>query len=116
MNSFGVIAFEKLNGKNMLQNRSLAKSISDAAWYQLIQCTIYKVADGDRVVVLVDPRNTSKQCSTCGTRVDKSLSVRIHACPTCGLIMDRDENAARNILRLGLESIEMRNLGDNKRK
>ncbi len=105
VNSFGMIAFEKLNGKNMLQNHCLAKSISDAAWNQLIQYTTYKAEKAGRVVVLVDPRNTSKQCSCCGTMVEKSLSVRVHTCPVCGLVMDRDENAAKNILRLGLESL-----------
>jgi putative transposase len=102
---FGIIAFEKLNGKNMLQNHYLAKSISDAAWNQLIQYTAYKAEKAGRVVVLVDPRNTSKQCSGCGTLVEKSLTDRVHACPVCDLVMDRDENAANNILRLGLESL-----------
>jgi putative transposase len=102
---FGMIAFEKLNGKNMLQNHCLAKSISDAAWNQLIQYTTYKAENAGRVVVWVDPRNTSKQCSGCGTMVEKSLRVRVHACPVCSLVMDRDENAANNILRLGLESL-----------
>jgi putative transposase len=102
---FGIIAFEKLNGKNMLQNHYLAKSISDAAWNQLIQYTAYKAENAGRVVVLVDPRNTSKQCSGCGTLVEKSLTDRVHACPVCDLVMDRDENAANNILRLGLESL-----------
>ena len=102
---FGMIAFEKLNGKNMLQDHRLAKSISDAAWNQLIQYTTYKAENAGRVVVLVDPRNTSKECSGCGTMVEKSLAVRVHACPVCGLVMDRDENAANNILRLGLESL-----------
>ena len=107
VNSFGMIAFEKLNSKQMLQNHRLAKSISDAAWKQLMQYTTYKAENAGRVVVLVDPRNTSKQCSCCGILVEKSLSVRIHACPVCGLIMDRDENAANNILRLGLESLSI---------
>jgi putative transposase len=102
---FGMIAFEKLNGINMLQNHCLAKSISDTAWNQLIQYTMYKAENAGRVVVLVDPRNTSKQCSGCGTMVEKSLADRVHACPVCSLVMDRDENAANNILRLGLESL-----------
>jgi putative transposase len=102
---FGMIAFEKLNGKNMLQNHYLAKSISDAAWNQLIQYTTYKAENAGRVVVLVDPRKTSQQCSSCGSMVEKSLAVRVHACPVCSLVMDRDENAANNILRLGLESL-----------
>lgn len=105
IDSFGMIAFEKLNGKNMLQNHRLAKSISDAAWNQLITYSTYKAENAGRVVVLVDPRNTSKQCSCCGAMIEKSLSVRVHACPVCGLVMDRDENAAKNILRLGLESL-----------
>ena len=89
----------------MLQNHHLAKSISDAAWRQLIQYTTYKAENAGRVLVLVEPRNTSKQCSRCGAMVEKSLSVRVHACPVCSLEMDRDENAALNILRLGLESL-----------
>jgi putative transposase len=83
----------------------LAKSISDAAWNQLIAYTTYKADNAGRVVVSVDPRNTSQMCSGCGTMVEKSLSVRVHACSVCGLVMDRDENAANNILRLGLESL-----------
>jgi putative transposase len=102
VNGFGMIAFERLNSKSMLQNHRLAKSISDAAWHQLISYTTYKAENAGRVVVLVDPRNTSKQCSCCGTMVEKSLAVRVHACPVCNLVMDRDENAANNILRLGL--------------
>ncbi len=102
---FGFMAFEDLRIKNMLQNHCLAKSISDAAWNQLITYTLYKAENAGRVVVLVDPRNTSRMCSCCGTLVEKSLSVRVHRCPVCGLVMDRDANAAHNILRLGLESL-----------
>jgi len=103
--SFGMIVFEDLHVKNMLQNHCLAKSIADAAWNQLITYTTYKAENAGRRVVSVDPRNTSKQCSGCGTMVEKSLSVRVHQCPVCGLVMDRDENASHNILRLGLESL-----------
>lgn len=103
--SFGMIVFEDLNIKNMLQNHRLAKSISDAAWKQLIMYTTYKAENAGRVVVSVGPRNTSRMCSCCGTLVEKSLSVRVHQCPVCGLVMDRDENASNNILRLGLESL-----------
>ena len=102
---FGMIAFENLCIHNMLQNHGLAKSISDAAWNQLIVYTTYKAENAGRVVALVYSRNTSKQCARCGTMVEKSLSVRVHVCPVCGLVMDRDENAANNILRLGLESL-----------
>ncbi len=105
VHSFGMISFENLRIQNMLQNHCLAKSISDASWNQLIMYTTYKAENAGRVVVLVDPRNTSRMCSCCGTLVEKSLSVRVHQCPVCGLVMDRDENASNNILRLGLESL-----------
>ena len=105
VNEYGLIAFEKLNTNGMLKNHCLAKSISDAAWNQLIQFATYKAEEAGRVVVLVNPRNTSKMCSRCGVLVEKDLSVRVHKCPTCGLEMDRDENAAINILGLGLQSL-----------
>jgi len=105
VNALGFMAFENLRIKNMLQNHCLAKSISDAAWRQLIQYTTYKAENAGRVVVLVEPRNTSQRCSGCGEMVEKSLDIRVHACPVCGLVMDRDQNAAINILRLGLKSL-----------
>jgi putative transposase len=52
-------------------------------------------------VLAVPPAFTSQDCSGCGERVPKSLSVRTHVCPACGLVLDRDENAAKNILRAG---------------
>lgn len=103
---FGVLAFEDLSVKNMV-NGNLAKSILDAAWTQFIGFTSNKAACAGRKFVLVNPRNTSKMCSRCGTLVDKDLSVRVHKCPSCLLKMDRDHNAALNILRLGLESLAL---------
>lgn len=105
VNEYGIIALEKLNNKKMLQNHYLAKSIADAAWNQLVQYIQYKAACADRECVLVDPCNTSKRCSRCGTLVEKSLSVRVHKCPVCNLEIDRDENAAINILALGLQCL-----------
>lgn len=105
VNEYGIIALEKLNGKNMLQNHCLAKSISDAAWNQFAQYTQYKAENAGRECVLVDPRNTSKRCSRCGVLVEKSLAVRVHKCPVCGLEIDRDENAAINIMALGLQCL-----------
>jgi putative transposase len=105
VNEFGLIAFEDLNIRNMLKNGSLSKSIADAAWNQLVQYTTYKAESAGRRVVLVDPRHTSQRCSKCGSIVQKSLSVRVHDCPICGLVMDRDENAAINILALGLQGM-----------
>jgi putative transposase len=105
VNKYAIIVFENLNIRGMLKNHCLAKSIADAAWSQLIQFTTYKAEWAGRRVVQVDPRNTSQMCSGCGEIVEKSLSVRIHACPGCGLTIDRDHNAAINILRLGLQSL-----------
>lgn len=101
---FGVVAFEDLNIKGMVKNHCLAKSISDAAWNQLIQFTNYKAANAGRTCVQVDPRNTSKLCSACGSIVEKDLSVRVHHC-SCGLTLDRDVNAAINILCRGLATL-----------
>ena len=101
----GLIAFEDLNIKGMTHNHNLAKSIHDVAWNMLVTLTSYKAASAGSMVVLVDPRNTSKMCSRCGILVEKSLSDRVHKCSQCGLEMDRDWNAAINILRLGLQSV-----------
>jgi predicted RNA-binding Zn-ribbon protein involved in translation (DUF1610 family) len=56
--------------------------------------------EAGRDIVLVDPRNTSQMCSRCGDMVNKGLEDRMHVCPGCGLVMDRDLNAAKNILKL----------------
>jgi putative transposase len=105
INRFGMIVFENLNIAGMVKNHCLAKSISDAAWNQLIQFTAYKAEWAGRKVVLVNPRNTSRMCSGCKEMVDKTLSDRVHACPCCGLTIDRDENASINILSLGLQAL-----------
>jgi putative transposase len=102
---FGILAFEDLNAQGMLKNHCLAKSIADAAWNQFVQYTTSKAEEAGRRVVLIDPGNTSKRCSRCGQLVDKDLSVRVHSCPVCGLVIDRDENAAINILALGLQCL-----------
>ena len=104
VNRYGLIAFESLNVQGMIKNHHLAKSIADAGWNQLVQFTTYKAESAGRVVVRVDPRNTSQLCSNCGEIVKKALSVRVHNCDKCGYIADRDENAARNILQRALVS------------
>jgi putative transposase len=102
---FGVIVFEDLSITRMIKNHSLAKSIADAAWNQLVSYTQYKAEGAGGVCVQIDPRGTSQRCSACSTVVKKALSVRVHQCPSCGLEIDRDLNAALNILRLGLQSV-----------
>jgi putative transposase len=107
VNRFAIIVFEKLNIKGMLKNHHLAKSIADAAWNQLVTFTSYKAENAGRRAVQVNPRNTSRMCSGCGELAEIDLRVRIFHCTGCGLTLDRDHNAAINILRLGLQSLGM---------
>lgn len=104
VNTYGVIAFEDLNIKGMMQNGHLAKSIGDVAWGRFIQCTRNKAENAGSVVVMVDPKNTTQECSRCGQIVKKELKDRIHSCD-CGYVADRDENAAKNILTRGLACV-----------
>ncbi|NJR24723.1 MAG: IS200/IS605 family element transposase accessory protein TnpB, partial [Richelia sp. CSU_2_1] len=96
------IACEDLLVKNMVKNHKLAKSISDAAWSQFIQWLQYFGKVYGKTVIAVAPGYTSQDCSSCGNRVLKSLSVRTHIC-SCGAVLDRDCNAAKNILAKGLK-------------
>ncbi len=92
------IALEDLRITNMVRNQHLATSILDAGWGYLIEHLTSKAAEAGRVVLLVDPRNTSKTCSQCGHIFETlSLSDRWIDCG-CGLSIDRDHNAAVNIL------------------
>lgn len=103
---YQVIVFEELAPLEMGKSRGMRKSIQDVAWSQFINMTISKAEEAGRTVVLVDPRNTSKMCSSCGKLVEKKLSDRTHICPCCGLSMDRDLNAAINILQRGLQTFQ----------
>jgi putative transposase len=96
------VAYEDLQVKNMVRNRKLAKSISDAAWSQFAQWLHYLGSVYGKTVVAVAPVYTSQDCSGCGATVKKSLSVRNHTC-SCGTVLDRDHNAALNILAKGLK-------------
>jgi len=98
---YGTVYVEDLKIRNMVRNRRLAKSISDAGWGRFVGMLCYKEEESGGRVVLVNPRGTSQMCSGCGEVVVKSLSVRVHECPFCRLVLDRDLNAARNILWIG---------------
>ena len=101
--SCDLIAYEDLQITNMVKNHSLARSIHDAAWgYFLTWVKSYGVMHGIEVRA-VAPHYTSQDCSGCGQRVRKTLSTRTHICSKCGLVLDRDENAAKNILAKALE-------------
>jgi putative transposase len=100
---YGTIVFEDLSIRGMVKNHSLASSIMDACWGKLRQFTVYKAERCGGRVILVNPAGTSQKCSGCGEMVQKPLFERIHICPKCGLVLDRDVNAARNILAAGVE-------------
>ena len=105
VNRFKTIAFENLNIKDMQQTSFLAKGIADVSWGMMVRTTENKAVEAGSRVVLVNPKNTTQFCSRCGQYVRKELSDRVHSCPLCGLVMNRDQNAAINILRLGLQSL-----------
>ncbi len=103
--SHDLVAYEDLQVKNMVRNRRLAKSISDAAWSQFCHWVQYFGKVFGVVTVAVNPAYTSQNCSNCGKTVKKALSVRTHVCPHCLYVASRDENAARNILEIGLRTV-----------
>jgi putative transposase len=103
------IIFEDLQIKNMVKNHHLARSILDASWGMLINFTTYKAEEAGGSVERVNPRNTSKQCSVCGSIQSMPLSQRIYRCPNCGAVMGRDHNAAINIKNryVGTDCVEL---------
>ncbi len=107
VNQFGLIAVEKLNVKGMVKNHCLAKSISDASWSMFRTVLSDKAESASRTIAEINPAYTSQTCSHCGNVAKKKLKERWHHCPVCGLSLDRDTNAAFNILRaaVGLHSV-----------
>ncbi|MBE9012802.1 transposase [Pseudanabaenaceae cyanobacterium LEGE 13415] len=99
-----VVAYEDLRLKNMVRNHCLAKSINDASWYQFRVWIEYFGKVFGRITIAVNPQYTSQECSSCGEVVKKALSTRTHVCK-CGCVLDRDHNAARNILSRGLGTV-----------
>ena len=99
-----LIAYEDLQVRNMVKNHKLAKSISDASWSMFRDWVEYFGKVYGKVTVAVPPHYTSQNCSSCGTLVKKTLSTRTHVCK-CGCVLDRDHNAALNILALGLSRV-----------
>lgn len=102
--SSDLVVFEDLKVHNMVKNHRLAKSISDAAWRQFFEWLEYYGQVFGKIVITVPPQYTSSECSSCHRIVKKSLSQRTHVCQ-CGLTLDRDENASRNLLAKGLEIV-----------
>jgi putative transposase len=98
-----LVAYENLNVKGMAKNHCLAKSINDVAWSLFRRWLEYFAVKFGTTVVAVNPRMTSQKCSDCGAIVKKSLSTRTHKC-SCGCELQRDVNAAINILNLGKQA------------
>jgi len=94
---YDAIAVEKLNVKGLARS-ALAKDVHDASWAKFVSILRYKAECAGTRLIEVDPYDTSQDCSGCGIKVLKGLSERLHECPHCGLAIDRDLNAARNIL------------------
>ncbi|NEQ83796.1 MAG: transposase [Moorea sp. SIO2I5] len=105
LDSHDLVAHEKLNIKGLAKTR-MAKSVLDAGWGQFLSILSVKAVrvawptalNAGLLTKAVNPRNTSQNCSNCGKKVPKKLKDRIHSCPHCGYVADRDVNAAINIL------------------
>lgn len=107
INENQVVVVENLQVKNMVKNHSLAKSISDASWGAFMEMLKYKSTFYSRQFIKVNPYNTSKNCSNCGSiNEELTLSVREWSCDNCGTEHNRDVNAAINILNLGLHKLK----------
>ena len=98
VNEWDLIVLEDLQVKNMIKNHKLAKSIADVSWNTFTSMIKYKAEWAGKEVIFVNPRNTSKTCSVCGHIQDIPLSQRTYRCPECDMSLDRDHNAAINIL------------------
>jgi len=98
-----LIAIEDTDVKEMLETspRGRNKSIQDAAWSRFKSILSCKASNAGREFALVPAPGTSSTCSRCGFYRKKELSERTHRCGNCGLVLDRDVNAARNILKAG---------------
>jgi putative transposase len=101
---YDLIAAEDLNIKGLARTK-LAKSIYDVAWGKFLTILSAVAVRSGVHFVKVNPHGTTIDCSQCGTKVPKTLSVRLHECPKCSLELDRDENAAINILYKGLTAV-----------
>lgn len=105
VDNYNLIAVEDLEVKQLMELAYNAKNIVDSAWATFLYMLTYKAERAGRWVVKVNARGTSQGCSNCGELVEKQLWIRVHRCSKCGLEIDRDLNAARNILKLGLEKV-----------
>ncbi len=111
ISEYKIIALEKLNVVGLAKNHRLSKQILDVRWSEFVRQLIYKAEEAGSIILQVDPRNTSKKCSKCGWKdEDQTLADRMFKCENCGLELDRDINAARNILKTGLNTLGRREI------
>jgi len=94
---YSLIALEKLNSKNMAE-QNYGKHIHDAGWASLTNMLCYKAEEAGCKIIFVNPHNTTKTCNKCGKLQDMELADRTYWCKECGMVEDRDINAAKNIL------------------
>jgi putative transposase len=99
--NYSVIVVENLKIHNMVRNRKLSKSISDAGWGLFRNMLSYECEKHGGVLIKAEQQYTLQDCSCCGERVKKSLSIRTYICTKCGAVLDRDHNASLNILQKG---------------
>jgi len=114
LDQYDLIAAEDLDIAEMQEQKKkmpkrvetgLHRNIADAGWGKFLWMLEYKAEEEGKTFVRVPPRGTTQECSRCGATVHKTLRDRVHNCPYCGLVMDRDENAAKNILARGFEQL-----------
>ncbi len=106
VDSYATICVEDLDIEYLKESgksRGLRRGIHDVSWGRFYSYLSYKAESAGTNFIRVDPRNTTQMCSNCGSIVKKDLSVRVHECPYCGFVADRDYNAAVNIHRVGME-------------
>jgi putative transposase len=102
-----IIVVENLRPANMLRNHALARSLSDASFGEFVRELEYKCRwYGSCLVKAVRFFPNTKRCSSCGAIQEMPLSERTYSCLSCGLVMDRDLNAARNLARVAASSAE----------
>lgn len=113
VHTYSLIALEDLSLGFMTHNRHLSLSAHDAGLGMFQSLLTYKAVNAGSHATFVNPAYTSQACSGCGCLIEKNLSVRVHDCPECSLVLDRDVNAAMNILNLALQSARTEPSGDN---
>lgn len=107
IDNYDTIFVEDLKIQNMVKNHHLAKSISDSSWNSFFQKLEYKAANAGILFRKISAFGTSQNCSGCGKKVKKSLAIRTHCCPYCGISINRDYNASLNIKQRGMDSLPM---------